>query len=47
MAVRDAETLVDNARPIQTAPAMDGSALKQPIFDWKAKDKCHELCNLK
>ena len=39
IAAREAETLVNNVRPTGSP------TLKQPIFDWKAPDKYHELCN--
>ena len=35
MAVREAETLNDNARLIQTAPQMGGPTIKQLTFNWK------------
>ena len=39
MAVREADKLVNNARPIYTTPTLGGPALKQPTFYWKATKK--------
>ena len=44
MAVREVETPIENAKPIQTVPRIGGPTLKEPIFHWKAQDKYHYLC---
>ena len=45
MVVRVADNTVNNARPIHTTPRLGGPAFKQSTFDWKARDKFHELCS--
>ena len=45
MTVREADNLVSNARPLHTTPRLGSPALRQQMFDWKARDKYQELCN--
>ena len=45
MVVREADNPVNNARPICTTPRSGGPNLKHPIFDWRATNKDHEVCN--
>ena len=45
MMVREADNLVNSARPIHTVPGLGSLTLRQPTFDWKAADKYQELCN--
>ena len=45
MAVRDADNMTNNARPIHTTPRFGGPTLKQLTFDWKVIYESHELCN--
>ena len=42
---READNLVNNAKPVCTVPRSGNPVLKQPTFDWKVADKCQELCN--
>ena len=41
MTFREAQTQIDDARLIQTAPRMGTPTLKQPMFNWKIQDKYH------
>ena len=41
----EAESQVNTARSVQEMPRASSPGLKQPIFDWKAKDKYEELQN--
>ena len=43
MAVREANNLVNNVRPIQTTPKSGDPALRQPTFDWKVANKYQEM----
>ena len=43
--VREAESLTDNATPIQTVQIKGSPSLKQLTIDWKGSGKYHELCN--
>ena len=43
MAVREADNLVNAARPVQAMPRTGSPVLKQPTFDWKAEIKCPNL----
>ena len=47
MAVREADSLVNNGRQIPAISTLGSSALRQPMFDWKVADKYQELCNFK
>ena len=47
MAIREADKLVINVRPVHIVPRTGGLTLKLPSFDWKTADKYGELCNLK
>ena len=44
MAVREAENPVNNTRLVYTT-RLRHSALRQPVFDWKATNKHQELCS--
>ena len=45
MVVREADNLVNNAKPIQAMPRSSSPVLRQPTFDWKASNKYQELCS--
>ena len=47
MAVREADNLLSNNRPIHTAPRMSVPVLRQPTFDWIGTDKLQEHAVLK
>ena len=47
MAVREADSLVNNVRPKHTTARLGGPELRQPMFAWKATAKYQELCNFK
>ena len=44
MAVREADNLGNNDRPLHTIPRSSDPEKSQQTFDWKATDKYQELC---
>ena len=44
MAIREADNLVNNARPVHTGPRSGSLALKQSTSDCKGPNKYQELC---
>ena len=43
MAAREIGTSIENTGTAQPTPGVKRPILKQPIFDWKAPNKSHEL----